>query len=364
MIPFWQSLASLRRDWLHSLISRVNPRRTPLTQRVLFQCRKCSHVFSAKGLHMRKKNACPFCRPGGRLCPLNLRHRCTWCVERTLASPNLRTENGLPFHQVIVENALDIRRFSARKVTIRCWEPGCLHTYENRAKDVGTRSCRYCHAGRLCPKFLQTPTQRSCPQCYDRSFASCRIRTSRGTPVQQLYRGHLDLKKLSRYSHRKLPWHCEECSREFMQTLRNVERGTWCSECPPKGRKTEHKVWLYVRERFPEAVWQFKPDWLCTRWVMWSPKLGRIVRGKYPYAYDFCLKDGICLEIDGNQHREQVSNWQSPLLTQLRDAYKDRCARRNGWRVLRLHQGKVLRDQFDWRRAIDKALAECPAQKN
>jgi very-short-patch-repair endonuclease len=65
--------------------------------------------------------------------------------------------------------------------------------------------------------------------------------------------------------------------------------------------------------------------------------------------YDFVLsEDKIIIELDGLQHFEQVSNWQSPEETHLNDVYKMKCANENGYSVIRLLQTDVFYDTYDW----------------
>ncbi len=56
--------------------------------------------------------------------------------------------------------------------------------------------------------------------------------------------------------------------------------------------------------------------------------------------FDFCI-DNIIIELDGLQHFEQVSNWQSPELSRIKDTYKERTAISKGYYVIRLLQSEV-----------------------
>lgn len=67
--------------------------------------------------------------------------------------------------------------------------------------------------------------------------------------------------------------------------------------------------------------------------------------GKY-LPFDFLVDDSIIIELDGIQHFEQVSNWDSPLITQAADRYKEICAKRNGYTIIRLLQEDVWDDTF------------------
>ena len=66
----------------------------------------------------------------------------------------------------------------------------------------------------------------------------------------------------------------------------------------------------------------------------------------------------LIIEIDGRQHYEQVSNWGSPELTQARDTWKEKQARKNGYDVVRLNQEDVLNDRIEWKEIIRRAIYE------
>lgn len=341
---FWESLSSIGRGKLACLVSKVDPRKTSLHRSCLYQCSVCLHVFSHKGKDRGKW--CPFCRSGGRLCPRAFRGACRLCTAKTLANPKLLIA-GKPAHLSIQEDALSIRQFSAQRVHILC---SCGHTYTNRGKDIQDgRACPFCHSGRLCQKFIDNPQEKTCPQCFRRSFASVQICTARGTPIRELYEGDLNLDTISRFSSTKVTFRCEECQTPFTQPLRNIERGGWCTgRCEPRTKKTEHKVWLWFQHLGAQREWH--PAWLSTKWISWG-KRGRIVHGSYNYKFDFRLGP-LILEIDGPQHYRQIARWTRPLLIQIRDEYKERQARQRGFTVLRLHQEDVLRDNIDWRNII------------
>ena len=113
---------------------------------------------------------------------------------------------------------------------------------------------------------------------------------------------------------------------------------------PPEDRS---KIWEWLKG-FPDTEKEFRPKWLSTPWMTWK---GKIVKGRWQYRYDFRWGD-LIVECDGPQHRRQISNWTNPLWTQIRDKYKDRLAKKRGFRVLRLDQKGVLLDHVKWRELI------------
>jgi len=57
----------------------------------------------------------------------------------------------------------------------------------------------------------------------------------------------------------------------------------------------------------------------------------------------------IIIELDGKQHFEQVWNWKLPEEQYKNDKFKQECANKNGYSVIRLLQEDVLYDKYDWK---------------
>jgi hypothetical protein len=64
----------------------------------------------------------------------------------------------------------------------------------------------------------------------------------------------------------------------------------------------------------------------------------------------------ILVELDGEQHFTQVSNWNNPHLTQSNDIEKMRIARMHGYTTIRLLQEDVLYDKVDWKHLLREHL--------
>jgi very-short-patch-repair endonuclease len=73
-------------------------------------------------------------------------------------------------------------------------------------------------------------------------------------------------------------------------------------------------------------------------------------KNKSYLPFDFCIEEyKIIIELDGNQHFNQVSNWKSPEENQKTDKYKMECANNNCYSVIRLLQEDVFYDKYDWK---------------
>ena len=64
----------------------------------------------------------------------------------------------------------------------------------------------------------------------------------------------------------------------------------------------------------------------------------------------------LIIEIDGRQHFEQVSNWNSPDDTFEHDAYKMEQALNNGYSIIRIFQEDVWNDKNNWQNKSNEAI--------
>jgi very-short-patch-repair endonuclease len=185
--------------------------------------------------------------------------------------------------------------------------------------------------GGWCPYCSYPPKKicndNECQYCFNKSFAS---------HSKALFWSDKNEKKpreCFKFSDNKYWFNCERCDHAFESTLSHVSNGTWCTYCH---LKTETKLYDYLVSHFPVIQRQFNPDWCI------NSKTGRYL------PFDFVIDQfHLIIELDGGQHFDQVSNWDSPLNTQTKDKYKMYCAWNNGYSVIRLLQTEVLNDQIN-----------------
>ena len=121
-----------------------------------------------------------------------------------------------------------------------------------------------------------------------------------------------------------------------------VNRGYWCPMCK---NKTEAKFYDVFINLYPSLIMQYKPDW-CK-----NPENGK------QFFYDFCIPElSIIIEIDGEQHYRQVKNWHSPEHNKIRDSYKNDCALKNGFTLIRMCQIEIWRDKIDQVTSLKNSL--------
>jgi very-short-patch-repair endonuclease len=81
------------------------------------------------------------------------------------------------------------------------------------------------------------------------------------------------------------------------------------------------------------------------------------VSRKNKLYFDFVIEElKLIIEIDGEQHFRQISNWCHPEITFERDNYKMNKALKNGYTIIRILQEDIWFDRNDWRENIKKYL--------
>ena len=112
--------------------------------------------------------------------------------------------------------------------------------------------------------------------------------------------------------------------------------------CPSCINKTEFKFYEKIKEIYPTIKRQYKVYWC---------------KNKLRLPYDFVIEElNIIIEIDGEQHFTQISNWTSPEIQIEKDKYKMKCANENGFSVIRLPQVDISKDSYDWFNEIQLSI--------
>ena len=126
---------------------------------------------------------------------------------------------------------------------------------------------------------------------------------------------------------------------DFEQQADSHLRGCGCPYCV---NKTEGKFYDQMQCIYPTLISQFKQEW-CKN-IKYLP-------------FDFCIPElKIIIELDGAQHFKQVSNWSSPEEQFDNDKYKQKCANKNGYSVIRILQEDVFYDTYDWNKEICQTI--------
>ncbi len=73
--------------------------------------------------------------------------------------------------------------------------------------------------------------------------------------------------------------------------------------------------------------------------------------------FDFGLIDiKILIELDGEQHFSQVSNWDSPESVQVKDIEKINASIKNGYSIIHIYQKEVWNDSYNWKEVLRRVI--------
>ena len=111
--------------------------------------------------------------------------------------------------------------------------------------------------------------------------------------------------------------------------------------CPMCKNKTEGIFYKKMQMSYPFITHQFAPDWI------------------KPKRFDFCIQEHkIIIELDGQQHFKQVSNWSTPEEQFDNDKYKEKIANDNGYSTVRILQEDVFYDNYNWLKELCETIQE------
>jgi very-short-patch-repair endonuclease len=272
-----------------------------------FDCKKCNHDYE-QSPNKKTNNGCgcPFCSNQKRCGSLE----CTLCLPKScyIYKEIWSSRNSLQPEEVAIS--------SGKKFWFNCLV--CPHEYIQVPYDkISGKGCPYCSKSnvKLCGLL-------SCNFCLQKS---CHI-------YRDIWGSHnlLQPEQVAISSGKKFWFNCKNCSHDYDQSPYVKTRGSGCPTCK---NKTEKMVADFLKEFLIAFEKEFKLN---------SNK-----------RYDFCLQEyKLIIEVDGDQHFIQVSNWKSPEETLENDIQKTKMAIDNGYSVLRIYQPDIFNERLDWRQTI------------
>ncbi|AHA46166.1 putative restriction endonuclease [Insectomime virus] len=308
---FEKSFASHEKAECWSSKNKKSVKETFLNSRtkVWFDCDVCPHEFEARVDSVSNGSWCPYCA-NKKLCD------CEPCYKKSFTSH----EKAECWSDRNKKSARETFLNSRTKAWFKC--DVCPHEFEAQVSHVSNGSwCPYCAnpPKRLC----------DCETCYKKSFAShekaeCWSSKNKKSARETFLNSNI-----------KAWFKCEK-KHEFKAQVDNVSNGRWCPKCK---HKTELLVLEFLCLHFEKPKHQYKAKW-CK-----NPKTNR----KLPF--DICVSKTI-IEVDGRQHYEQVANWKTPEETQKNDRYKEECALKNGYSIIRILQKDVWNNKIDWKKLL------------
>nr|WRK65429.1 restriction endonuclease [Marseillevirus futianmevirus] len=313
-ICFEKSFASHKKAKYWSTKKNVkNPRDVfaSSNKKFWFKCGRCKHLFETSLNCVSSGCFCPFCS-NKKLCSSD---ECKICFEKSFASHKKAKywsveNNG--------KNPRGVLASSNKKFWFECGR--CKHLFEASLSGVSNGCfCPFCSNKKLC-------SSGECRTCFEKSFAS-----REKAKFWNLKKNKQNPREVFAGSHKEFWFECEK-KHEFSSILYNVSSGHWCALCK---NKTEAKLLSFLEKHFGDPIYQFRVSW-CK-----NPETNKFL------PFDFCVSKTI-IELDGPQHYKQVMNWTTPEKQQKSDRYKEECAIKNGYSVLRILQEDVWNDKIDW----------------
>jgi len=325
----WALFPELRDEWFGNIedMKKYFPNST---EEKKWKCNKtkCNHIWCTTIINRTKNNTV-----------------CLVCSEYTSRKQICSTDycNSLwaLFPDLINEWYGDVDEmktylpFSNKSVKWKCNTGKDCHIYISAISNrtgVNKSGCNYCSGHYVCSK----------EGCWCNSLWLLK------PELRIEWNGHIeDMKKYSFASHSYVEW---KCNKGHLWSTRIKQRTINNCGCPYCINKTEQKLYDALIQHYPYIKCQFKVEW-CMK-IKYLP-------------FDFVLEeDKIIIELDGMQHFKQVSNWQSPEDTHENDIYKMKCAKDNGYSVIRLLQTDVFYDICDWLTKLKENIEKIKTEKN
>lgn len=320
------------------------------TQKRWFICYKCNHEFLKHIGAISNGGWCPYCSDYyKKLCEENCKH----CFKNSLASYKGKTKhNKLKIdcwnHEKNKDKPRNICRTSKTNIWFNC--DNCNHVFETQVIRVTRGSwCPYCcFSSRLICK------NKKCQYCFNKTFESYDKITSYGKLKRHCWDYNKNNDKpidIFKCCAKKRWFICDDCNISFKIRISEVFRGTWCSKCK---YKTEKKFLYWIQNMYTNYTIKHQATFVWCK----NKKTNRYLK------FDIYVKElNLLIEIDGEQHFSQVSNWQSHLLTKKRDKYKMKKSIKNGFTIVRLLQDDIFNDKCNWRRKVKDIINNINSNK-
>ena len=293
-------------------------------EKYFLNCNECYHEFEKQLSSISRGGFCPYCAHQ-KLCNND---KCNLCYENSFASHE-KSEFWSDKNDI---KPREVFKNSNLKRYFNCNE--CKHEFEQQPDEIiKGKFCAYCVHQKLCD-------DEKCHFCYENSFAS--------HPKSEFWSDKNDKKprEVFKNSTFKYYFNCN-CNHEFETSPNKISSlNNWCPKCK---NKTEKILYDWLLEHFQHANIEFhkKFEWCKNN------------KTNQYFIFDFVINHlDIIIELDGEQHFSQVSNWTSPEETLERDKYKMKCANKNGYSVIRLLQEDVYNNDCNWAEELIKLLVK------
>ena len=275
-----------------------------------FKCKICDHSFDIKLLCINQFNQfCSYCS-NQKLCTDK---SCDFCLNKSFIlhpmAKKFSEKNNINCRYIFLK--------TNKKYLFNCDK--CNHEFLSRIADLkeDKLNCPYCAKKILCDN-------NNCNICFNNSFASHK------RSICWSNKNIEETRNIFKSCNKKFIFDCIDCKNEFIVSPNLINtHNQWCPICT---YKTEKKLHEWLSTKYHNIQYQYI-----------------IKNNDNTYKYDFYIKDfNILIELDGDQHFKQVSNWASPEYNLNNDINKIMCSIKNNYTIIHLLQTNVLHDLNNW----------------
>jgi very-short-patch-repair endonuclease len=345
------------------------------SKKVLFNCLNCSHEYFQSPKSKSSGKGCPYCANKSRCgnCEHCLNNSCyrykdIWSDKNNQSCENVAfNSHGKFWFDCLKCNHSYKQSISGNKRgcpycnnTIRCGNcERCLNNSCYRYKDIWSDKnkekceaialnshekfwfdCEFCgHDYNQSPDY-KSYKGASCPYCTNKSrCGNCELCLQKSCFIYKDIwsdKNNEKCEEVAISSGKKYWFNCLICRHAYDQRPGDKSiKGTGCPHCV---NKTELKVANFLHEKNIIFKRQYK------------------IKDIKKY-YDFYLPDfDLIIEIDGDQHFSQVSNWGCHEETMKNDIQKMQTGMEDSISFLRIYQPDIFNDKIDWKTIILKNL--------
>jgi hypothetical protein len=289
-------------------------------KKYIFKCDKCNHEFQSSLYSLNSLNHCPYCT-NQKMCI----NTCENCFKKSCASHLMNSswssKNELKSINVFIN--------SNKKIIFNCLV--CNHEYVTTPNHYNNRngSCPYCANKYLCNKD-------DCLLCYNKSFASHSLNSCWSN------KNNISSRNVFKGSENKYIFNCNICNHDFESKMYNVLTGYWCPYCK---NKTEGIIFNFIKSINLNCKTQMRFEWC------------RNIKTKNIMPYDFGLIDNkILIELDGEQHFSQISNWDTPDNIKEKDIQKINYSIDNNYSIIHIYQHEIWNNIYDWKSILKACI--------
>lgn len=284
-----------------------------------FTCNICEHTFEKQLNSIVRGNWCEYCSHT-KLCDNN---NCMTCFDKSFASCE-KIKYWSKLNEIVPRN---IFKHTMTLCKFNCSE--CGHVFEKEPMTIMNGEwCNFCSSKRLC-------TDLNCQLCFNKSFAS------HEKSIYWSDENKISPRNLFKCSGTAFKFKCNKCDSLFERQLYRIIAGEWCNVCV---NKTEYKLFIWLTGNYQDLIIDKGKKFNWCKNIHFLP-------------FDFLIQEyKLLIELDGDQHFSQVSNWKSPETVRVTDIDKMKKALNNGYSIIRILQEDVYADKNDWKNKLTQYI--------